>query len=148
MFRRPVPGRPFDPESRSTPDLCFLEVSQWVLAGLGFPTSPFFIPVTSDIDRQYANALLIKKSANSAPPDTLGSPDTFDANKKAFGSFNRLKAYYEDTPLGINASSVNYLQRRADIGQTPEPCTGFQIFQIFAGEAEKHLENGSRGTTT
>jgi len=123
----------------NNPALCGPTLFGWQAAGKG-GTAP--LPAGSSIDRQYANAWLNWKSANPTPPSSI-DPATFIANKAAYRLFNRFRASYETTPLGINAKSIQHLQTVAQVGDTPEPCSGWQV---FGTEGERHVLNGTRAT--
>jgi hypothetical protein len=50
--------------------------------------------ISSDADRQYANAFLINRSANAPPPNPLLSPENFLANQSNYRAYNRFIAYF------------------------------------------------------
>jgi hypothetical protein len=102
--------------------------------------------ITSDIDRQYANAFLIINSANDEPPGTL------DPSVLNVGNFRA----YNDVRAAINAvnnqiTSVTFANPKPVLGHTPDAChspmvTFFNYILNFE-KAEAHPDNGKNGIT-
>ncbi len=112
------------------PGSCVQELTIWA-AG-----SP--LDLTSDADRAYANAYLVKNSGNAAP--LLGiDPNTVLAAGD-FRLFNRFKVKFSSSGGGI--SNLTILQSQSEVGNTPDPC---YVFPSVSGQA--HFSNGARGVT-
>lgn len=92
--------------------------------------------INSDTDRQYANAFLIKNSANRAPPNTI-TPTT-EITTREFRLLNRVKAEIRES--GGKAASVRFIHSDIpEIGDTSDPCVGWVP---FAGQP--HPNNGTK----
>jgi hypothetical protein len=102
--------------------------------------------ITSDIDRQYANAFLLTNSSNDTPPDDL-TPSVLKGGN--FRAYNEIQAaiYTKDGLI----SSVNFANPTPALGHTPDAChspvtTAFNFILNFE-KAEAHPDNGKNGVT-
>jgi len=107
---------------------CLEQVGSWAL---GFPVN-----LSSDSDRAYANAFLLKNSANKKPPNPI-NPSMVLSNGD-FRLFNRLQVQF--TVSNGQISNPQYLQSVSAVGSTPNPCN--RLFPYLAGEV--HLWNGDK----
>jgi hypothetical protein len=98
---------------------CALQVGEWIL---GFPVN-----VSTSADSAYANAWLIRNSANGTPPSTI----TPEAQKSA-GDYRLINDF------GNGKAFVN-------IGHTPDPCKTGLVDWASAGESNQY--NGYSSTS-
>jgi hypothetical protein len=78
---------------------------------------------------EYANSFLLNRSANQPPPATLTSSDDL-MNGGNYRLYQRFQAYYETNAGVINPATVMFLQTKAVVGNTPEPCSGQQVMGV------------------
>lgn len=99
---------------------CALQVTKWTV---GIKSN-----VNSSADVNYANAWLIKKSANTAPPSTITPSTAYSGgNYRLFNDFGNGKGGY-------------------NVGITPDPCnTGVIPGWVAAGQASQYM--GATGTS-
>lgn len=96
--------------------------------------------IFSDIDRRYANAFLLKNSANQPPPNSI-TPAT-EISKREHRLLNRAKAEFRVTNGAIGA--LRFIHSNIpEIGDTFDPCKGWVP---FAGEAHP-LANGKQAVS-
>lgn len=116
--------------------LCSVTLGLWVS---GVPAN---LGTQADID--YANAFLIKYSANGEPPPTI-DPDAYDANGLGdYRLFNRFKIAHRAKD-GKVVGAPKILKARAVNGRTPDPCHNPLIEPV---DSEPHVANGTIGKTT
>jgi len=116
-----------------SPLLCPVQLGAWA--------SRIRLNINTDIDRQFANAFLIKNSANSLPPNTI-DPDAVETGGD-FRLFNRLQVFFQEEN-GQIVGVPEFLRREAKVGATPDPC-GVIPFR-FGGEP--HPSNGENRVTS
>jgi PKD repeat protein len=117
----------------NTPIACSLLLSDWAT---GFRTD-----ISSEGDRIYANAFLLKNSPNQRPPATI-NPDAVESAGD-FRLFNRFRVQFGDggvTDFEILSTSS------ALAGKTPDPCTGLVLPVLSSPET--HNANGANGLST
>ena len=130
----------------NTPSQCGPLVGSWAAAGLGGPLTPVRVSVTSNIDRQYADAYLNKSSFNLPPPQTIPDPSgLWNVSDEDFRVYNRFRTYYEVSPVGGIAwpTFQNLLESVVINGPTPDPCRNVGPVASEAG-----LHNGLKGSST
>ena len=115
----------------NTPLVCSALLLDWYV---GLPTDLF-----GQVERDYANAFLIKNSGNNPPPARI-DPDAALAGGD-FRLFNRLQVTF-DQSSGTITNPV-FIQSAAVLGTTPDPCG---LLPNVAGEA--FPQSGSRGLTS
>jgi hypothetical protein len=115
----------------NTPLVCNALLLDWVV---GIPTDLF-----GSAEVNYANAFLLKNSANSRPASTI-DPDATLAGGD-FRLFNRFQATFSSASGSI--SNLSVLKSAAVVGTTPDPCG---LVPNAGGEA--HPSNGARGVTS
>ena len=115
----------------NTPLICNATLGSWLL---GIPVDLF-----GPAEVNYANAFLLKNSANSQPPSTINPDAQLAAGD--FRLFNRLQASYSTSNGTI--SNFSAIHSNAVVGTTPDPCG---LIGNLAGEA--HPANGSNGVTS
>lgn len=97
--------------------------------------------IVTEADREFANAFLIKNSANQAPPLEI-DPDA-ELAAGDFRAFSRFQAAYSVNDNQI-LSDPKIVKSVSILGKTPEPCT-HELFPSVA--AEENAENGITGIT-
>lgn len=97
--------------------------------------------VSTQADVDYANAFLLKNTANSKPPTTI-NPDSLRSGGD-YRLFNRFKARVASTAGQIDVLSTNGASV-AVVGTTTNPCARF----LPSASAEIHPSNGARGVTS
>jgi hypothetical protein len=94
--------------------------------------------LTTQSDRDYANAWLIKNSGNNAPPSTINPATQYSGGD--FRLFNDLQfSFFE---YGGVISSASSIKVNAAVGATPDPCG---ISPPVPGQADPN--NGIQGIT-
>lgn len=107
----------------SYPPSCAWDVLQWSIGNR--------VQLTSGADVGYANAFLLKNSANAAPPASL-TPSSFYTQRQSYRLFNDYGA--------PNFSGYS-------VGITPDPCnSGFIPNWLKAGQASTY--NGATGVSS
>ena len=97
--------------------------------------------IDTDIDRQYANAFLVKYSANNPPPNTI-NPDTVEQGGD-FRLFNRMQTAFR-VSNGQVLNAPKFLQAKFDVGLSPNPCSRFLTTPIL-NSGEVNVSNGGKG---
>jgi hypothetical protein len=102
--------------------------------------------ITSDIDRQYANALLLTNSSNDTSPDNLTASVLKGGNFRAYNE-TQAAIYTKDSQI----SNVNFANPTPALGHTPDAChspviTAFNFILNFE-KPEAHPDNGKNGVT-
>ena len=129
----------------SNPTSCGTEIFFWSVVGV--PTD-----IHSSTDQAYANAWLVKYSANPAPPATITPTDQLNAgNFRLIGDFGNNKGFYKVgvTPDPCGTSVPKSILNWIGAGQ-PSPYMGAsgtspsgQIYQLQEGRVGKLGQQGS-----
>lgn len=86
----------------------------------------------------YTNQFILNGTANSPPP-----PQDPGATGGSYRLYQQLQAYYEVSNATIQGGgATHYLTYAAQVGPSPEPCTGLQLFSLAA---EANSMNGTFG---
>ncbi len=118
----------------SNPVTCNLAAASW-LAGAQ-------IDLSSNADRQYANAFLLANSGNGQPAASVDYDAVGDAGD--YRLWNRLQVSIDDA-----VPAVTFIQQPTPrTGMTPNPCGGAFIPFVPASEpSDAHPDNGADGLT-
>jgi len=91
--------------------------------------------IETDVDRMYANLILLANSKNDRPPDKL-TTILFHPNIRNVGIYKANKDYrLFNRPLTNDAV----------VGPTPDPCSGFEMVLPKISDSEPHPQNGYPG---
>lgn len=115
-----------------------LNITETCLSTLFFWSQGVAIDLSSDADRAYANAFLVKNSGNAEPPNSSINPTAIQLGGD-FRLFNRFQVRFSVSNAQI--TNPQYQQFVSQVGSTPNPCT--RLLPSVSGEA--HPFNGSRG---
>ncbi len=116
-----------------TPGLCSVQLGNWAI---GLRTS-----ILSDTDRQFANAFLLKNSANSRPENTI-DPDAIETGGD-FRLFNRFQVFFQ-VQNGQIVGQPDVRKMVTEVGSTRDPCG---LIPPSGGEDHPQF-NGANGITT
>ncbi len=97
--------------------------------------------IRSDVDRQYANAFLLRNSNNNPPPQQLNSSYLAAAD---FRAFNRLQSAF----LSLNNQILGpqYFSVSEALGNSVDSCHSI-LTPAFALRSQAHPDNGAKGVT-
>lgn len=98
--------------------------------------------VSTEEERRYVNAILLRESNNSAPPRPSINPDSV-ASAGDYRLFNRAKVEFSLKDGKIFGAPRFVAVDLPIVGKTPEPCT----FLAVRVDAQPHDDHGKRNKT-
>lgn len=98
--------------------------------------------VSTEEERRYVNAILLRESNNSAPPKPSINPDSV-ASDGDYRLFNRAKVEFSLKDGKIFGAPRFVAVDLPIVGKTPEPCTFLAVRVV----AKAHDDNGKRNKT-